>query len=70
MPTLADLAGVENGDILDLEPHKVSTRKAFMGKVLALIQATDKTGNIKVTVSGEGLKSQQIIIKAESAVSH
>jgi len=64
------LIGVENGDILDLEPHKVSTRKAFMGKVLALIQATDKTGNIKVTVSGEGLKSQQIIIKAESAVSH
>ncbi|MCP4270529.1 MAG: glycoside hydrolase family 2 protein, partial [Gammaproteobacteria bacterium] len=64
------LIGVENGDILDLEPHKVSTRKAFMGKVLALIQTTDKTGNIKVTVSGEGLKSQQIIIKAESAVNH
>jgi len=59
------LIGVENGDILDLEPHKVPTRKAFMGKVLALIQATDKAGDIKVTVSGEGLKSQQVVIKSQ-----
>ncbi|WOH36025.1 glycoside hydrolase family 2 TIM barrel-domain containing protein [Thalassotalea fonticola] len=63
----ARLIGVENGDILDLEPHKVPTRKAFMGKVLALIQATEKAGKIKVTVSGEGLKSQQILINASSA---
>jgi len=58
------LIGVENGDILDLSPHKVPTRKAFMGKVLALVQATDESGDIEVTVSGESLKSQKIIIVA------
>jgi len=58
------LIGVENGDILDLAPHKVPTRKAFMGKVLALVQVTDKAGDIRVTVSGDGIKSQDIVIKA------
>ncbi len=64
----AKLIGVENGDILDLEPHKVPTRKAFMGKALALIQTTEHAGTITVTVSGEGLVTQQILIesKAES----
>ena len=58
----ARLIGVENGDILDLEPHKVPTRKAFMGKALAMIQATDKAGKVTITVSGEGLQSQSIVI--------
>jgi len=60
----AKLIGVENGDILDLEPHKVPTRKAFMGKVLALIQTTDIGGDISITVSGEGLLSQQLTIQS------
>jgi len=37
-----------------------------MGKVLALIQTTDKAGDIKVIVSCEGLKSKQLVITAES----
>lgn len=60
----ARLIGVENGDILDLAPHKVPTRKAFMGKVLALVQATEQSGDIVFTVSGEGLKAQEITIKS------
>ncbi len=63
----ARLIGVENGDILDLEPHKVPTRKAFMGKALALIQATDKPGVITVTVSSPNLSSQKIVINANEA---
>ena len=62
----AKLIGVENGDILDLEPHKVPTRKAFMGKALALIQTTEHAGTITVTVSGEGLVTQQIIIESRA----
>jgi len=61
----ARLIGVENGDILDLSPHKVPTRKAFMGKALALIQATDQAGDIVVTVRAEGLQSKKITIKAK-----
>ncbi|PKI16676.1 sugar-binding domain-containing protein [Colwellia sp. 12G3] len=62
----AKLIGVENGDILDLEPHKVPTRKAFMGKVLALIQTTEQPGTITVTVSGEGVNPQLITIESQS----
>ncbi|WOH36604.1 glycoside hydrolase family 2 TIM barrel-domain containing protein [Thalassotalea fonticola] len=58
------LIGVENGDILDLAPHKVPTRKAFMGKVLALVQATDQSGDIEVTISAASLTSQHITIVA------
>jgi len=62
----AKLIGVENGDILDLEPHKVPTRKAFMGKVLALIQTTDIGGDISITVSGEDLLSQELTIQSNN----
>ncbi len=59
------LIGVENGDILDLNPHKVPTRKAFMGKALALVQSTDQKGPICVTVKSEGLIASQFIIEAK-----
>ena len=64
----ATLIGVENGDILDLEPHKVPTRKAFMGKVLALIQTTDVSGAITITISGEGLQPQQLVIQSNTVL--
>jgi len=64
----AKLIGVENGDILDLEPHKVPTRKAFMGKVLALIQTTDIPGSITITISGEGLQPQQLVIQSQTVL--
>ena len=33
------IIGVENGDILDLSPHKVNYRNAFKGKCVLLLQA-------------------------------
>lgn len=57
------LIGVENGDVLDLEPTKfVDKRKVFKGKCIGIIQATDKTGEIKVTVSSDNLKSGTVLI--------
>lgn len=53
----AKLLGVENGDILDLEPHKVKYRKAFKGKCLLLIQATDTTGEIEIKAKSKNLKT-------------
>lgn len=52
----AKLIGVENGDILDLAPHKVSHRKAFKGKCLALIQTTGDAGTISITASSNGIE--------------
>lgn len=51
------IIGVENGDILDLSPHKVNYRKAFKGKCLLLIQATAKTGVIEVKAKSKGLQN-------------
>jgi len=64
----ARIIGVENGDILDLEPHKVPTRNAFMGKVLALIQTTAISGAITITISGDGLQPQQLVIQSQTVL--
>lgn len=54
------LIGVENGDILDLSPHKVSYRKAFHGKCLAIIQATGTAGELELKVTSDGLKESKV----------
>jgi len=56
------LIGVENGDILDLNPQKVLTRKAFMGKALLILQATDQKGSLTVQANSPALKSSAITI--------
>ncbi len=61
------LIGVENGDILDLSPHKVNYRKAFHGKCLAIIQATGDAGEIRLKVTSGGLKEKEIRIKVKPA---
>ena len=61
----AKLIGVENGDIIDLNPHKVAYRKAFNGKCLAIIQSDGNSGEIIVKANSEGLKSQTINIIVE-----
>ena len=57
------LLGVENGDILDLNQAKSTSSKAFMGKTLLVLQATDMPGEIRVTAVSEGLKSGRQAIK-------
>jgi beta-galactosidase len=56
------IIGVENGDILDLSPHKVNYRKAFKGKCLLLVQATGKTGVIEVKAKSKGLQNSTTTI--------
>ncbi len=60
----ARIIGVENGDILDLSPHKVNYRKTFNGKCLLLIETTDKAGTIKITAGSKGFKSDVVKIKS------
>lgn len=61
----AQLIGVENGDILDLSPNKAHWRKAFIGKCLGLIQATDQPGRIEIIVHSEGLKPDTLYITSQ-----
>ncbi len=60
------IIGVENGDILDLSPHKVNYRKAFNGKALLLVQATDQSGDIRIRAASEGLTNGEIIIESNN----
>ncbi len=49
-----------NGDATSLEMFHKPTMKLFSGKLVALVQTTTEAGEITLTVSGEGLKAQQI----------
>lgn len=54
-----------NGDATSLQMFHLPTMKAFSGKLVVLVQATDKPGSIKLEVSGKGLKKGSISIVSE-----
>ena len=49
------LIGVDNGDMASHEAYKSDHRKAFHGLALAIVQATDRPGEIVVTATSPGL---------------
>jgi beta-galactosidase len=52
----AAIVGVDNGDPVSHESFKAPRRKAFHGKCLVVVQATDRPGVVKLTASSTGLK--------------
>ncbi|UII24036.1 glycoside hydrolase family 2 TIM barrel-domain containing protein [Fulvivirga ligni] len=54
-----------NGDATSLEIFHQPTMKAFNGKLVVLVQSSRKAGDIKLTVSGKGLKKAEYSLKAE-----
>lgn len=66
------LVGVDNGSSPDHDSYKADNREAFSGKVLAIVQSTEKAGEITVTAKADGLESSTVKIattpmKEESA---
>ena len=59
------LIGVENGDILDMNPHKVMYRNAFMGKALLMLQSTGEPGLLKISAKSPGLKSSAVSVRSK-----
>ncbi len=58
---------LDNGNAADTdrykpETDKSGTRSAFSGKALVIVQSTKDSGEMTLTVSGEGLESQSITI--------
>jgi beta-galactosidase len=47
--------GIASGDFMNNEPFKATSRKAYHGKALIVIQSLLSPGTINVTVSSEGL---------------
>jgi beta-galactosidase len=49
------LVGVDNDNPVDTASYKGTSRRAFSGKVLAIIQSTGSAGQITVTATSSGL---------------
>ena len=61
------LIGLENGDPLDTSNYKLPHRRAFHGRMLAIIQAGASESTITIAATAEGLKSANCVVQAVSA---
>lgn len=64
-----ELVGVDNGSSPDHDSYKANNRRAFSGKVLAIVRATKEAGSFTVTASADGLKSSKVTVKTVPAES-
>ncbi len=56
------LIGLDNGDPQSHEDYKSNRRRAFNGLCLAILQATAKAGQIRVTANAPGLQAAAVTI--------
>lgn len=61
----ARIIGIDNGDPLDLSSYKTNVRRAFRGKIMLLLQATDEPGLITVTATSDNMISSKAIVISE-----
>ena len=59
------LVGLDNGDPTDTTSYKGTSRKAFSGKVLAIVRSTGAAGAIVVSASSSGLTSGSVTVTAQ-----
>ena len=62
------LIGMDNGNQSDVNSFKTNKRKAFEGKLLITIQATDTKGLVKIRLKSAGLKSAEYSIQVISSI--
>ena len=60
------LIGVGNGDPTDQESDKGTSRKAFSGMCMGVVQASKQAGNVTVEVTSPGLDTATVTIAAKS----
>ena len=60
----ARLIGLDNGDSTDFEQYKAKSRRLFNGKLLAIIAAKTKPGDINIKVTSPHLSETTLIISA------
>ena len=58
------LLGVDNGNPIDTSSYKGTSRKAFSGKVLAIVRSTGTSGNIVVGAGPSGLPAEPVTVIA------
>ncbi len=62
------LIGTGNGDPTDHESDKSSSRKAFSGYCMGIVQSSKKAGDITVEATSPGLASATVTITAKSVI--
>ncbi|MDD7732755.1 MAG: cell wall-binding repeat-containing protein [Firmicutes bacterium] len=63
------LVGVDNGSSPDHDPYQADNRRAFSGKVLAIVRSTKTSGSFTVTASGEGLTASSVTVNTQASES-
>jgi len=58
------IAGVDNASIKDTDPYVGNTRKAWKGKALVVIKSNHHAGEIKLSVTSNGLEEKSITVKS------
>lgn len=58
------LVGLDNGDSTDYDQYKGISKRLFNGKLMAIIAANEKSGDIHVTARSKGLKDYQLKLEA------
>ncbi|SFZ94964.1 beta-galactosidase [Flaviramulus basaltis] len=53
-----------NGDATSLELFHLPTMKLFSGKLVVLVQSLKEAGDIKLTITGKGLKTAHVVINS------
>ncbi len=61
------LVGLDNGDSTDYDSYKGTSRRLFMGKLLAMVAANTEPGDITITVKSQGMKDSTIVLNAIEA---
>jgi len=58
----ARLMGIENGDLNSIDTGKTTSRNAYQGRGLIILQSTKTPGTIKLTVESNGIKPAHLVI--------
>jgi len=56
------IVGVDNGDLWSTESYKATHRKAFHGRCLVIVQATEIPGQISLSAKASGLEPAELTI--------
>lgn len=58
----ARLLGLENGDLTDMSEHRDNRQRVYMGKLLAYVQPTGGSGEVKVRFSSPLLQDAEVTL--------
>ncbi|HEX6765638.1 MAG TPA: DUF4982 domain-containing protein, partial [Polyangiaceae bacterium] len=59
------LVGVDNGNPVDTTSYKGTSKKAFSGKVLAIVRSNGSAGSIVVNATSSGLTASSVTVAAQ-----